>query len=334
MCFLFSTTGFGSITDLPDHGVPHGLAGKIMKHTNTRALYEYWNTLRGQAKAPCRDQINPGDIKWMLPGMFILEYKGEDNFPFSLAGTHMCDHYDMELRGLNMCDFWTGQDRISFSHVLQSVVEESAVGVVGVIARTNLENSCTMEMIVMPVKSPVRKPPRVMGCIAAFDTPSWQGNDREKISHQEISSLRMMWPSHYIFLVEKLFGRTELINSTVTYPQDDSACETHFLAQMDCDGIPVSMAGGAGGVGPDIVQFTIWGSEKSYKLWDWNQIFSTTGGEWQRQLSHIADARHDGYMRMLDNFMAQVTGKTHTMASFKDALSVQIIVEDILATEA
>jgi len=137
--------------------------------------------------------------------------------------------------------------------------------------------------------------------------------------------------SHYIFLAEKLFGGAELINSIVTYPEDENACETHFLAQLDCSGTPVSFAGGSGGVGPDIVQFTIWGSKKSYKLWDWNQIYSTTGGEWQRQLTHITDARHDGYMRMLDNFRRQVSGDDHTMASFEDALSVQIIVEDILA---
>jgi predicted dehydrogenase len=137
--------------------------------------------------------------------------------------------------------------------------------------------------------------------------------------------------SHYVYLAEKLFGRAELINSTVTYPEDGISCETHFLAQLDCSGIPVSFAGGSGGVGPDIVQFTIWGSKKSYRLWDWNQIYSSTGGEWQRQLTHIADARHDGYMRMLDNFKRQVSGDPHTMASFGDALSVQIIVEDILA---
>jgi hypothetical protein len=165
-----------------------------MKHTNTRALFEYWNKLRGEENAPQRAAIDPSDIKWMLPGMFILEYRGEGKFPFSLAGTHLCDHYDRELRGQNICDLWTGQDRTSFVHVLQSVIEESAVGIVGFSAHTNLRGSCNMEMLVMPVKSPPRRPPRVLGCMAAFDKPVWQGNDNEKISHQDISSLRMMWP--------------------------------------------------------------------------------------------------------------------------------------------
>ncbi len=166
-----------------------------MKHTNTRALFEYWNKLRGDENAPHREDIAPGAIKWLLPGMFILEYKRKENFPFSLAGTELCDHYDTELRGLNMCDFWDGQDRTSLAHVLQSVIEESAVGVVGFDAHTNQQGSCNMEMLVMPVRSPVRKPPRILGSISAFGTPVWVGNDAEKISHHKISGLRMMWPA-------------------------------------------------------------------------------------------------------------------------------------------
>ncbi len=166
-----------------------------MKHTNTVALFEYWNKLRGEENAPHREDIDPGAIKWLLPGMFFLEYKRKENFPFSLAGTELCDHYDTELRGLNMCDFWDGQDRTSLAHVLQSVIEESAVGVVGFSAHTSQQGSCNMEMLVMPVKSPVQKPPRVLGSISAFGTPVWVGNDAEKISHHKVSSLRMMWPA-------------------------------------------------------------------------------------------------------------------------------------------
>lgn len=177
-----------------------------MKHTNTRTLFEYWNRLRGDENAPRRDQINPSDIKWLLPGMFFLEYRGKEKFPFSLAGTELCDHYDTELRGLNMCDFWDGQDRTSLAHVLQSVIEESAVGVVGFGAHTSQQGSCNMEMLVLPVKSPVRKPPRVLGSIAAFNQPVWVGNDAEKISHHTISSLRMISPAREKATALKVFS--------------------------------------------------------------------------------------------------------------------------------
>jgi len=137
--------------------------------------------------------------------------------------------------------------------------------------------------------------------------------------------------SHYVFLVEKLFGPAKLIDASVRYQEDEKLCETHFLAHLDCNGTPISFAGGAGGVGPDRVEFTVWGSKKSYRLWDWNQLKSTDGGDWTDELPNLQDARQDGYMRVLDNFLAMLNGDAHTMAPLRAALSVQEIVEEILA---
>ncbi len=165
-----------------------------MKHSNTRALYDYWNKLRRGNIAPQRGDINPSEIKWLLPSMFILEFRGEDNFPITLAGTHLCDHYDRELRDLNLCNFWHGQECTSLARVLHSVVEEGAVGVIGFNAYSNNDRSLKMEMIAMPLRSPAGKPPRIIGNIAAFEKPAWAGRDDEKIVRHDISSLRVLWP--------------------------------------------------------------------------------------------------------------------------------------------
>ncbi len=137
--------------------------------------------------------------------------------------------------------------------------------------------------------------------------------------------------SHYVFLVEKLFGPAKLIDTSVRYPEDDKLCETHFLARLDCGGIPVSFAGGAGGIGPDRVEFTVWGSNRSYRLWDWVNLKSTDGDKWVNEFPDLGDARQDGYIRVLDNFLAMLGGRAHTMAPLRAALSVQEIVEEILA---
>lgn len=80
--------------------------------------------------------------------------------------------------------------------------------------------------------------------------------------------------SHYVFLIEKLFGPAALVDASVRYPADNTLCETHFLARLDCNGTPISFAGGADGVGPDTVEFTVWGSKTSYRLWDWTKLKS------------------------------------------------------------
>jgi len=136
--------------------------------------------------------------------------------------------------------------------------------------------------------------------------------------------------SHYVYLVEKLFGSATFVDALVRYPDDTTSCETHFHAQLDCNGLPISFAGGAGGVGPDRVEFTVWGSKTSYRLWDWMNLKSSTGGEWQDELPGTDDLRQDGYKRVLNNLLCMINGEKHSMPPLRAALSVQEIIEEIL----
>lgn len=136
--------------------------------------------------------------------------------------------------------------------------------------------------------------------------------------------------SHYVYLTEKLFGEARLIDTAVRYPDDERLCESHVLALIDCSGLPVSAMINAGGVGPDVIEYTVWGSKTSYRLWDWNRLKSTSGEDWSDELGGLEDPRQDGYRRVLDNLLGMLEGKPHTMPSFRDALSVQRLIEDIL----
>ena len=138
--------------------------------------------------------------------------------------------------------------------------------------------------------------------------------------------------SHYAFLTERLFGKAQVTGVTLRYPDGPGGrqAETHLTALLDCGGVPVSVAGSVGGSGPDRVEYTVWGETRSYRLYDWNRLKSSDGGDWRGELTHMKDPRQDGYMRMLDNFLAQLGGKPHTMASFREALSVQELIERLL----
>ncbi len=138
--------------------------------------------------------------------------------------------------------------------------------------------------------------------------------------------------SHYVYLTERLFGRTRVRHASVRYPQDGISAETQVLADLDCDAVAISVAGGIGGVGPDRVEYTVWGAQTSYRLYDWNRLQSSTGDGWIEELTHIENPRQEGYMRMLSNFHALLDGKPHTMPSFRDGLSVQSAIENILAS--
>ena len=139
--------------------------------------------------------------------------------------------------------------------------------------------------------------------------------------------------SHFVFLIEKLFGPAELTDSSVAYPEDDAACETLFSANLDCAGVPISMSGTSLGVGPDTVELIIWGSERSIKLDNWVEVSVTSGGGWELQEIYGADARQENNTRFFGDLENLLHGRPNTIATFADALSVQRIVESILSTD-
>jgi len=140
--------------------------------------------------------------------------------------------------------------------------------------------------------------------------------------------------SHYAYLSDRLFGPARLVSAATRYPDDGRSAETQALALMDCGGIPVSFAGGTGGIDAsdrDRIEYTVWGSKAIYRLYDWNRLRSSDGGPWTEHLSDIPDTRQEGYRRQLQNIHAFMSGEPHTMPDFAQALRVQELVEQILA---
>jgi len=139
--------------------------------------------------------------------------------------------------------------------------------------------------------------------------------------------------SHYAYLTEKLFGPADLIHAVARYPDDGRSAETHALAMMECGDIPVTFAGGTGGLdasGADRIDFTVWGSKAAYRLYDWNRLSSSTGDGWCDQLTEIDDTREEGYRRQVETIGSFFSGNAHVLPGFADALRVQELVEAIL----
>ena len=135
--------------------------------------------------------------------------------------------------------------------------------------------------------------------------------------------------SHWVYLSERLFGPAELRHAMTRYPDGDGA-ETHLHAELDCDGLAVSVAGSIGGAGPDLIEFTVWGSRRSCRIYDWNRLRVSDGGDWREEMTEIVDARQHGYRQHLDRAAAAFASEDHAMASFRDALSVQVLIEAML----
>jgi 1,5-anhydro-D-fructose reductase (1,5-anhydro-D-mannitol-forming) len=158
----------------------------------------------------------------------------------------------------------------------------------------------------------------------------WQKDAAAWLSYREQGGFTREVLSHWVYLTERLFGRARLGRAAARYPGDGLA-ETHVIAELEAGGLPITMAGSVGGAGPDLVEYTLWGTRQSCRIFDWNRLFSSDGGEWTPQLSHIDDPRQLGYQLQLDNAAAAIAGGDHSMPDFADALSVQILIEEMLA---
>lgn len=137
--------------------------------------------------------------------------------------------------------------------------------------------------------------------------------------------------THFIYLAEMLLGPSRLVASSVTYPLDAEAAETHALARLDCGDVPVTLAGSAGGAGPDLVEFTLWGNRRSFRLTDFYRLWQSTGDVWEDAMPGVENAAKDAYMLQLCELVKLLDGAENVLPDFRAALAVQERVEAILA---
>lgn len=137
--------------------------------------------------------------------------------------------------------------------------------------------------------------------------------------------------SHYLYVTERFLGRAKLLWSRPTYPSDPKLCETYVHAMLECGGVPVSYVGAVGGVGPDRIEGTFYGTRKSYRLSTFYILEESDGGPWMLSRELPADPRSVSVPLQIDNVARWMDGGAHTMPSAADALSVQKLVEGILA---
>ncbi len=139
--------------------------------------------------------------------------------------------------------------------------------------------------------------------------------------------------SHFIYLTESVFGTLSVDETIVRYPDgpNGSRAETHVLAHLSCGDVPVSVAGGVGGTGPDRVEFTVWGQTQSCRLDDWYTVYVSDGDAWLPAMTDIADPRQAGRVAQLDNLARFMNGDPHELPDFAAALSVQRVIERILS---
>lgn len=134
-----------------------------MLHTQTRALFAYWDRLRAGRQVPFRSEIDPRDMDCDARNLFILERLGEGNIRFRLAGSSIGDAFGMELRGMSVRAIMEGRSRESIAALVEEVLEEPGVGYARLIEDTDAATN--WEVILLPLKSDVGAVDRIIGAL-------------------------------------------------------------------------------------------------------------------------------------------------------------------------
>lgn len=153
-------------------GMSHsGADGRFeLKHAATRALLDYWRSLRAGRDAPDKSEITAEGLGSSLAGcVFILERLEAGELRFRLAGSRLHDLFGLELRGANGPIICEPASRPRFVSVAEDCLDGPDIGLVrGVAADSGTGAPLDVEIAMAPLRGDAPRPDRLIGCAATL----------------------------------------------------------------------------------------------------------------------------------------------------------------------
>ena len=133
-----------------------------MIHSEIRALYSYWEALRGQRPCPYRAEVDPRDMTGDARHLFLLEDLGDGNIRFRLAGTALLDAFGFDLRGMSLRSIMEGKARESLVALVAETLSEPGIGYARLLAPDGVQ---VWEIVLLPLRSDFGQVDRLIGCL-------------------------------------------------------------------------------------------------------------------------------------------------------------------------
>ncbi|MSP68255.1 MAG: Gfo/Idh/MocA family oxidoreductase [Alphaproteobacteria bacterium] len=137
--------------------------------------------------------------------------------------------------------------------------------------------------------------------------------------------------SHFFYLVERLLGPARIEAGEVRYPAEPGRAERQATALLVAGGVPVTINGTLEGPGPEVNECLVRGTRGAVRLRDLWHYDLADGTEWVAAVPASVAAEEDARQRQLDAFAAMLDGGRPHPADFRAALSVQTLIEALLA---
>jgi predicted dehydrogenase len=134
--------------------------------------------------------------------------------------------------------------------------------------------------------------------------------------------------SHFVYLTDRLLGALDPIDVGIEVPRADAdltAGEVAARGFLRAGKVPVHVSAFAGIAGPELYEWILWGTRRSYLLRNWGDLWVSDGGAWSPVT--LKGPRGSEATRLLLFADAVHGGGPGRLADFATALRVQQVVE-------
>jgi predicted dehydrogenase len=135
--------------------------------------------------------------------------------------------------------------------------------------------------------------------------------------------------SHFVYLTDRLAGPLQPVNVGVDRPRHDpGAAEVAARGYLRAGDVPVHVSAFSGVAGPELYEWVLWGTRRSYLLRNWSELLVSDGREWT-PVTPVGPRGSEA--TRLSHFAAAIDGRhPRELADFAAALRVQEVVEAFL----
>jgi hypothetical protein len=163
-----------------------------IRHPGTRALFSFWEKIRGEKAAPGRDDLDLRQIGHIVPNLLILERDHlHQTYKWRLAGSEIGQLYRQKLTSTNALAGWGGFERNTLKQLFDAVVTGLQPCLVRFLLTTDTGQVIGAELLGLPILARNGKRFHIFGGVFPLRDISQMGYG--SITGLELSAARSIW---------------------------------------------------------------------------------------------------------------------------------------------
>ena len=133
--------------------------------------------------------------------------------------------------------------------------------------------------------------------------------------------------THYIQIIQRLFGDIENVNTFIEYPADILKSETSIIAKGNIETTPVLINAIAGIEMKEELNLKIFGSNGVIFLKNWRELWISNN---DMEMQRIEIIESNGLIDLLDNVFRAIDGEDSNIVDFYEGYRTHKVIEELL----